>query len=79
LISNALFRSQEIATRRRWVRLVDQVRDVEGGDVRIFSSDHESGRRLEGLGGIAAILTFPIEDLDSEGEESNVDAGSEDS
>ncbi|ETN42705.1 mRNA surveillance protein pelota [Cyphellophora europaea CBS 101466] len=65
LISHSLFRSQDIATRRRWVRLVDQVREVEGGDVRILSSDHESGRRLEGLGGIAAILTFPVDDEES--------------
>lgn len=64
LINNALFRSQEVATRRRWVSLVDRVRDIEGGEVRILSSDHESGRRLDGLGGIAAILTFPIEDMD---------------
>ncbi|KIV96173.1 mRNA surveillance protein pelota [Exophiala mesophila] len=71
LISNALFRSQDIATRRRWVRLVDQVRDADGGEVRVLSSDHESGRRLEGLGGIAAILTFPIEDMDSEDDESS--------
>ena len=63
LISNALFRSQEINTRKRWVRVVDDVKD-QGGEVRVFSSMHESGKRLEGLGGIAAILTFPIEDLD---------------
>ncbi|KAK4943736.1 Translation factor pelota [Elasticomyces elasticus] len=42
LVNNSLFRSQDIATRRRWVRLVDQVRDLEGGEVRILSSDHES-------------------------------------
>lgn len=66
LISNALFRSQDIATRRRWVRLVDRVREQEGGEVRVLSSAHESGKRLEGLGNIAAILTFPIEDLDEE-------------
>lgn len=71
LISNALFRSQDVGTRRRWVRLVDQIREVEGGEVRVLSSDHESGRRLEGLGGIAAILTFPIEEMDSDGEDSD--------
>lgn len=64
LINNSLFRSQDVATRRRWVSLVDRVREVEGGEVRILSSDHESGKRLEGLGGIAAILTFPIEDME---------------
>lgn len=66
LISNALFRSQNVAERRRWVAIVDRVSKVEGGEVRIFSSVHESGRRLEGLGNIAAILTYPLEDLDEE-------------
>ena len=65
LISNAIFRSQEIRTRQRWVKLVDEVNDL-GGEVRVLSSMHESGKRLEGLGGIAAILTYPIEDLDEE-------------
>ncbi|PQE30417.1 hypothetical protein CJF32_00009286 [Rutstroemia sp. NJR-2017a WRK4] len=68
LISNALFRSQEIGVRRRWVRVVDRVRE-EGGEMRVLSSEHESGKRLEGLGGIAAILTFPLEDLDEDDEE----------
>lgn len=69
IISNSLFRSQDVATRRRWVRLVDQVRKVEGGEVRVLSSDHESGKRLEGLGGIAAILTYPLADLDESEDE----------
>jgi len=68
LISNALFRSQEIGIRKRWVALVDKVKE-DGGDARVLSSDHESGRRLEGLGGIAAILTFPLLDLDEEDED----------
>ncbi|KAH6679560.1 hypothetical protein B0J14DRAFT_581071, partial [Halenospora varia] len=63
LINNSLFRSQEIGTRKRWVALVDKVKEM-GGEARILSSDHESGKRLDGLGGIAAILTFPLEDLD---------------
>lgn len=66
LISNALFRAQDVGVRRRWVRLVDQVRDVEGGEVRVLSSEHESGKRLDALGGIAAILTFPLDGLDDE-------------
>jgi protein pelota len=66
IISNELFRSQDVAVRRRWVRLVERVRKEEGGEVRILSSDHESGKRLEGLGGIAAILTYPLMDLDDE-------------
>ncbi|KAJ5698862.1 Protein dom34 [Penicillium macrosclerotiorum] len=69
IMSNKLFRSQDVGERKRWVALVDRVRDVEGGEVRILSSDHESGKRLEGLGGIAALLTFPIVEDDFESED----------
>ncbi|KAJ8063218.1 hypothetical protein OCU04_008454 [Sclerotinia nivalis] len=72
LINNELFRSQEIQVRKRWVRLVDKVKE-EGGEARILSSDHESGKRLAGLGGIAAILTYPLEDLDEESEDEKED------
>ena len=66
LISDALFRALDVATRQRWVKLVDRIKEVEGGEVRVLSSQHESGKKLESLGGIAAILTFPLHDLDSE-------------
>lgn len=66
LISDSLFRAQDVMTRRRWVALVDKVRGVEGGEVRVLSSTHESGKALANLGGIAAILTFPLDDLDSD-------------
>ncbi|KAI1503277.1 hypothetical protein F5X99DRAFT_375511 [Biscogniauxia marginata] len=65
LVNNSLFRSQDIATRKRYVSMVDKVRE-DGGEARILSSDHESGQRLDALGGIAAILTYPILDLDDE-------------
>lgn len=68
LISDSLFRAQDVGVRKRWVGLVDRVREVEGGEVRVLSGTHESGRQLEGLGGIAAILTFPLEYL-GDGEE----------
>lgn len=72
LINNSLFRSQSIGERKRWVRLVDKVKE-EGGEARVLSSDHESGKRLEGLGGIAAILTYPIHDLDEESDDEEED------
>jgi protein pelota len=34
--------------------------DNAKGDVEIISSEHESGKRLDGLGGIAAILRFRL-------------------
>ncbi|XP_026864995.1 protein pelota homolog [Electrophorus electricus] len=73
LISDKLFRHQDIATRSRYVRLVDSVRD-NGGTVRIFSSLHVSGEQLTQLSGVAAILRFPIADpSDAEEEDSSSD------
>ncbi|KAM9838085.1 protein pelota homolog [Aulostomus maculatus] len=72
LISDKLFRHQEIATRARYVRLVDNVRD-NGGNVRIFSSLHVSGEQLTQLSGVAAILRFPIADLSEAEDDSSSD------
>ncbi|KAJ4351981.1 Translation factor pelota [Didymosphaeria variabile] len=72
LISNTLFRSHNLAERKRWVALVDRVKDIEGGEVRVLSSLHESGKRLEALGSIAAILTYPLEEIDDDEDEEEV-------
>ncbi|XP_035690722.1 protein pelota-like [Branchiostoma floridae] len=65
LISDRLFRAQDVATRRRYVALVEKVKDL-GGDVKIFSSLHVSGEQLDQLTGVAAILRFPIPEIDEE-------------
>ncbi|XXH04476.1 hypothetical protein Hte_010892 [Hypoxylon texense] len=70
LVNNSLFRSMDIATRKRYVAMVDKVKE-DGGETRILSSDHESGQRLDALGGIAAILTYPMLDLDEDEDETN--------
>uniref|UniRef100_UPI00358FED7C protein pelota homolog n=1 Tax=Myxine glutinosa TaxID=7769 RepID=UPI00358FED7C len=64
LVSDTLFRNQEVAVRNRYVRIVDSVKEG-GGTVRIFSSLHVSGEQLNQLGGIAAILRFPVPDADT--------------
>ncbi|KAK3313674.1 eRF1 domain 1-domain-containing protein [Apodospora peruviana] len=76
LINNAFFRSMDIPTRKRYVALVDKVKE-DGGEAKVLSSDHESGQRLDSLGGIAAILTYPIFDLDEDDDdqEGEADAG----
>lgn len=76
LVNNDLFRSQDIATRKRYVAMVDKVKE-DGGEARVLSSDHESGERLATLGGIAAILTYPMHDLD-ESDDEDVGGGAED-
>lgn len=68
LLSNSLFRSNDLAVRKKFVALVDSVR-AQGGETHIMSSDHDSGQRLAMLGNIAAILSYPMYDLDAEPEE----------
>jgi protein pelota len=68
LVNNSLFRSMDVAIRKRYVALVDKVR-ADGGVARILSADHESGQRLAAIGGVAAILTYPMLDLDEGSEE----------
>jgi len=60
LISDELFRASDPALRRKYVKLVEDVRK-KGAEVLIFSSMHESGQQLNQLTGIAAILTFPLD------------------
>lgn len=74
IISDKLFKCQDVALRKEYVALVENVREY-GGDVKIFSSLHVSGEQLEQLTGIAAILRFPMPELEdeSDGDESEED------
>lgn len=62
LISDELFRSADIATRKKYVALVESVRE-RGGTVYIFSTMHVSGQQLQQVSGVAAILRYPLPDL----------------
>lgn len=75
LISDDLFRCQDVQQRKRYVSLVDTVREL-GGDVKIFSSMHVSGEQLGQLTGVAALLRFPMPDLEDE-EEADEDSDRE--
>lgn len=77
MISDKLFRCQDILKRKEYVTLVDSVRE-NGGDVRIFSSMHVSGEQLDQLTGVAAILRFPMPELDdSDADEEDSSSDSE--
>lgn len=65
LVTDKLFRSEDLQIRRRYVTLVEDVK-AAGGDVFVFSSLHESGKQLGQLGEIAAILTVPLNEEDLE-------------
>jgi len=80
LVTDELFRSHDLATRKRYVHLVESVRD-NNGEVKIFSSLHVSGEQLGQLSGVAALLRFPLPDLmddllDEENSSSSDDEGS---
>lgn len=63
LITDELFRNADIPMRKKYVNLVNTVKG-SGGTVHIFSSMHASGEQLAQLTGVAAILRFPLPELE---------------
>lgn len=59
LITDKVLRNSDTNTRKKYVRLVQNVKDY-GGKVFVFSDLHTSGEQLNSLTGIAAILKFPV-------------------
>ncbi|KAI8916947.1 hypothetical protein DFJ77DRAFT_429701 [Powellomyces hirtus] len=70
MVTDELFRSADIPTRRKYIALVEQVRAAGGGStVLVFSSLHTSGEQLSQLTGVAAILNFPLPEIEEVAEE----------
>eukprot|EP01133_Synstelium_polycarpum_P007648 gene7648-8950_t len=69
LVTDDFFRGKDIVTRRKYVDLVESVRN-NNGEVKIFSGQHVAGEQLSKLSGVAAVLRCPME-LDEEEEEYN--------
>ncbi|PKA61741.1 hypothetical protein AXF42_Ash008571 [Apostasia shenzhenica] len=63
LITDSLFKNADVSTRQKYVNFVESVKN-SGGTAHIFSSMHVSGEQLAQLSGIAAILRFPLPDLE---------------
>jgi len=59
LISDSLFRSDDIQLRRKYSKMVETVKRM-GAKVYIFSSMHVTGEQLSQLGSIAAICKFAV-------------------
>ena len=76
LISDRLFRAQDVAERKKYVTVVDEVREF-GGDVKIFSSMHVSGEQLDQLTGLCATLRFPMQELEDDSDEDSDDSQSD--
>jgi protein pelota len=73
VIFRLMNRSQHIGERRKWVSLVEAVK-AAGANVLIFSSIHESGKQLDQLTGVAAILNFPLPETESDDDDEGGDA-----
>lgn len=63
LVLDTFLREERQAMEETAVDINALIRSVEhqGGDVVVFSSEHEPGQQLEHLGGIAALLRYQIE------------------
>ena len=51
--------------RNKYTALVEEVR-MAGGEAIIFSAMHVSGEQLNQLTGVAAILRFPLPDIEDQ-------------
>lgn len=63
LITDSLFRSADVEQRKKYVSLTEQAKSM-GATVVTFSTQHVSGEQLNLMGGVAAILRFPLPTLD---------------
>lgn len=76
IISDSLFRSLDIEERRKYIGLVEEVKE-SGGEVEVFSSRHSAGQQLDEISGIAAILKFPVAELEELSDDEDEDSDEE--
>lgn len=69
MISDQMLRNRKISDRLRITEIIKTVK-ANAGEVRRVSSGHVAGARLQQLSGIAALLRFPIYDLQEDAEDS---------
>ncbi len=60
LITDGHVQTLRLDDKFRETNKVMKVADKSGADIHIISSDHDGGRKLDGLGGIAAILRYKM-------------------
>ncbi|CAN0293174.1 unnamed protein product [Ectocarpus sp. 12 AP-2014] len=70
LVTDGLFRSSDLQTRKKYVGLVETAKD-RGAKVYVFSSMHVTGEQLGQLTGIAAVLRFPLPEIEEDDDESS--------
>ncbi|KAL5155441.1 Protein PELOTA 1 [Glycine soja] len=63
LITDDLYRNEDVETRKKYASLVKSVKEG-GGKALVYSSMHVSAPQLAQLTGVAAILRFPLPELE---------------
>jgi len=63
MVVDSIFRSANLSLRRQYVDMTETVRE-SGASVHVFSSQHVSGEQLKQLSGVAAVLRWPVPELD---------------
>ena len=61
LITDSFIQQKRIENKYEEIEETMKTVDNTQGDILIISSEHEAGRKLDGLGGIAAILRFKLD------------------
>jgi len=60
LITDSLVQKKRVENKYEEIEETMKIVDSTKGDILIISSDHEAGKKLDGLGGIAAILRYKL-------------------
>ena len=74
MLTDTLFKAMDVAERRRYVALVEEVKEA-GGQVLIMSGQHPAGEELKMLTGVAAILKWGMAEQQDEEEEADEQKG----
>ena len=64
MVLDVLYRSKDLAERKRYVSLCDEAYNNSLCELIIFSSRSSPGDELRQLGGVAAILKYPVHEID---------------
>ena len=60
LITDSFIQKKRIENKYEPIENIMKIVDTTKGDILIVSSDNEAGKKLDGLGGIAAILRYKL-------------------
>lgn len=63
LVTEKLFRAPDVELRKKYVDLVENIKG-SGAKVHVFSTQHVTGEQLDLMSGVAAILRYPLAELD---------------